>query len=178
MADLGLRNCLFFTRSNSAPPPPHSHPPSGREYRSRFASEETVSFCLRVMVGVIILYDYVHPVGAFAKSSKIDVSTRPRPLPTLTAGERRTVNPLRLSPPDERLHQGAEGAASQQRGRPPQRSQVKLLQPSSLFFSSPLVFISPALRRLRSVGGGQLPRTLRPPPTFGNEPCAADSERR
>lgn len=26
------------------------------------------------MVGVIILYDYVHPVGAFAKSSKIDVS--------------------------------------------------------------------------------------------------------
>lgn len=46
-----------------------------REYRSRFTSEETVSFCLRVMVGVIILYDYVHPVGAFAKSSKIDVST-------------------------------------------------------------------------------------------------------
>lgn len=34
-----------------------------------------MSFCLRVMVGVIILYDYVHPVGAFAKSSKIDVST-------------------------------------------------------------------------------------------------------
>ncbi|KAG7231179.1 hypothetical protein INR49_012010, partial [Caranx melampygus] len=44
-----------------------------REYRSRFTSEETVSFCLRVMVGVIILYDYVHPVGAFAKSSKIDM---------------------------------------------------------------------------------------------------------
>ncbi|KAK3515377.1 hypothetical protein QTP70_018730, partial [Hemibagrus guttatus] len=43
------------------------------EYRSRFSSEATVSFCLRVMVGVIILYDYVHPVGAFAKSSKIDM---------------------------------------------------------------------------------------------------------
>ncbi|KAG9348140.1 hypothetical protein JZ751_004170, partial [Albula glossodonta] len=43
------------------------------EYRSRFASEETASFCLNVMVGVIILYDYVHPVGAFAKSSKIDM---------------------------------------------------------------------------------------------------------
>uniref|UniRef100_A0A8C0YR71 Family with sequence similarity 49 member Bb n=2 Tax=Cyprinus carpio carpio TaxID=630221 RepID=A0A8C0YR71_CYPCA len=43
------------------------------EYRSRFSSEETVSFCLRVMVGVIILYDYVHPVGAFVKSSKIDM---------------------------------------------------------------------------------------------------------
>ncbi|KAJ8272691.1 hypothetical protein GJAV_G00092290 [Gymnothorax javanicus] len=43
------------------------------EYRSRFASEETASFCLRVMVGVIILYDYVHPAGAFVKSSKIDM---------------------------------------------------------------------------------------------------------
>lgn len=26
------------------------------------------------MVGVVILYDHVHPVGAFAKSSSIDVS--------------------------------------------------------------------------------------------------------
>lgn len=32
-------------------------------------------FCMRVMVGVIILYDHVHPVGAFAKTSKIDVGT-------------------------------------------------------------------------------------------------------
>jgi len=31
-------------------------------------------FCLRVMVGVIILYDHVHPIGAFAKTSPIDVS--------------------------------------------------------------------------------------------------------
>lgn len=31
---------------------------------------------MRVMVGVIILYDHVHPVGAFAKTSKIDVSGR------------------------------------------------------------------------------------------------------
>lgn len=30
---------------------------------------------MRVMVGVIILYDHVHPVGAFAKTSKIDVSS-------------------------------------------------------------------------------------------------------
>ncbi|KAK1786823.1 hypothetical protein P4O66_017003 [Electrophorus voltai] len=43
------------------------------EYRSRFASDDTVLFCLRVMVGVIILYDYVHPAGAFIKSSKIDM---------------------------------------------------------------------------------------------------------
>ena len=31
-------------------------------------------FCLRVMVGVIILYDHVHPIGAFNKASTIDVS--------------------------------------------------------------------------------------------------------
>uniref|UniRef100_A0AAQ5ZWC6 CYRIA/CYRIB Rac1 binding domain-containing protein n=1 Tax=Amphiprion ocellaris TaxID=80972 RepID=A0AAQ5ZWC6_AMPOC len=43
------------------------------EYRSRFASEETVLFCLRVMVGVIILYDHVHPAGAFVKTSNIDM---------------------------------------------------------------------------------------------------------
>lgn len=49
------------------------HALSLREYRTRFASEDTVLFCLRVMVGVIILYDYVHPAGAFVKSSKIDV---------------------------------------------------------------------------------------------------------
>jgi len=46
-----------------------------RKYRSKFANEETVMFCLRVMVGVIILYDHVHPVGAFAKTSPIDVRT-------------------------------------------------------------------------------------------------------
>ncbi|XP_061586933.1 CYFIP-related Rac1 interactor B-like [Cololabis saira] len=43
------------------------------EYRSRFTSDETVLFCLRVMVGVIILYDHVHPAGAFVKTSNIDM---------------------------------------------------------------------------------------------------------
>uniref|UniRef100_V9KY08 Protein FAM49A-like protein n=1 Tax=Callorhinchus milii TaxID=7868 RepID=V9KY08_CALMI len=43
------------------------------EYRSRFASTEALLFCMRVMVGVIILYDHVHPIGAFAKTSKIDI---------------------------------------------------------------------------------------------------------
>ncbi|KAG8011117.1 Protein FAM49A, partial [Nibea albiflora] len=47
--------------------------PSFREYSSRFSSEDTLLFCMRVMVGVIILYDHVHPNGAFNKSSKIDV---------------------------------------------------------------------------------------------------------
>ncbi|EDO39426.1 predicted protein [Nematostella vectensis] len=43
---------------------------------SRFQNEEeTILFCLRVMVGVIILYDHVHPVGAFAKTSNIDIKS-------------------------------------------------------------------------------------------------------
>ncbi|CAB4068097.1 Protein FAM49B [Lepeophtheirus salmonis] len=35
--------------------------------------EETECFILRVMTAVIILYDHVHPVGAFAKSSDVNV---------------------------------------------------------------------------------------------------------
>lgn len=44
------------------------------DLRARINSEDTQMFCLRVMTGVIILYDHVHPVGAFAKNSQIDVS--------------------------------------------------------------------------------------------------------
>ncbi|KAB0380520.1 hypothetical protein FD755_008304, partial [Muntiacus reevesi] len=51
------------------------------EYRSRFTSEETLMFCMRVMVGVIILYDHVHPVGAFCKTSKIDLLAAPSAYP-------------------------------------------------------------------------------------------------
>lgn len=43
------------------------------EYRSRFINEEIVLFCLRVMVGVIIFYDYVYLVGVFVKIFKIDM---------------------------------------------------------------------------------------------------------
>ena len=46
-----------------------------RVHMQRFQmGEDTVHFCLRVMVGVIILYDHVHPAGAFCKGSRIDVS--------------------------------------------------------------------------------------------------------
>nr|XP_023829531.1 protein FAM49A [Salvelinus alpinus] len=48
-------------------------PSLSRDYTSRFNSEDTLLFCMRVMVGVIILYDHVHPNGAFNKSSKIDM---------------------------------------------------------------------------------------------------------
>ncbi|CAG0896780.1 unnamed protein product [Darwinula stevensoni] len=41
---------------------------------ARFQRGETQLFVLRVMVGLIILYDHVHPVGAFAKASCVDVS--------------------------------------------------------------------------------------------------------
>nr|CAH0111423.1 unnamed protein product [Daphnia galeata] len=40
---------------------------------ARFMREETYLFVLRVMVGLVILYDHVHPVGAFQKSSNVDV---------------------------------------------------------------------------------------------------------
>lgn len=40
----------------------------------RYRREETQSFILRVMVGLVILYDHVHPVGAFVKASDVDVS--------------------------------------------------------------------------------------------------------
>ncbi|XP_077991184.1 CYFIP-related Rac1 interactor B-like [Glandiceps talaboti] len=42
-------------------------------HRSRFENDDTILFCLRVMVGVIILYDHVHPLGAFDKKSSIDI---------------------------------------------------------------------------------------------------------
>ncbi|XP_059155205.1 CYFIP-related Rac1 interactor B-like [Physella acuta] len=44
------------------------------EYKSRM-KEETRLFCLRVMVGVIILYDHVHPLGAFTKTSSIEMKS-------------------------------------------------------------------------------------------------------
>ena len=36
---------------------------------------DSISFCVGVMVGLIILYDHVHKEGAFVKGSKIDVGT-------------------------------------------------------------------------------------------------------
>ena len=44
-----------------------------REFQMKI-KDETKMFCLRVMVGVIILYDHVKPTGAFMKNSGIDVS--------------------------------------------------------------------------------------------------------
>lgn len=93
-------------------------------------------FCMRVMVGVIILYDHVHPVGAFAKTSKIDVSILGFDFCSPEVNKRACLGgPLtwglvisvligRLMPADEGLHQGAEGAAVQQRGGSPQRTEV------------------------------------------------------
>uniref|UniRef100_T1HVW7 DUF1394 domain-containing protein n=1 Tax=Rhodnius prolixus TaxID=13249 RepID=T1HVW7_RHOPR len=40
---------------------------------SQFEHEETELLVLRVMVGLVILYDHVHPQGAFTKSSNLDV---------------------------------------------------------------------------------------------------------
>lgn len=43
--------------------------------QNKFAKPETMFFCLRVMVACIILFDHVHPKGAFAKDSDINVKT-------------------------------------------------------------------------------------------------------
>ncbi|XP_045495468.1 CYFIP-related Rac1 interactor A [Colias croceus] len=40
---------------------------------AQFSREETSLLVLRVMVGLIILYDWVHPSGAFCRSSSVDV---------------------------------------------------------------------------------------------------------
>lgn len=40
------------------------------EMRARLMFEETEPFILRVMVAAVILYDHVHPTGAFAKGLK------------------------------------------------------------------------------------------------------------
>ena len=45
-----------------------------RNIISQFQREETQLFVLRVMVGLVILYDHVHPNGAFVKAANVDVS--------------------------------------------------------------------------------------------------------
>lgn len=81
------------------------------------------------------------------------------PLTDAESGECRTDHQSPFAPADERLHQGAEGAASQQRGRPPQRSQVRL----RLCSFSPL---SPPC--------AQAMATWRPRPASPGPPAAAD----
>jgi len=43
------------------------------ELRGRIQQQETEKFIIRVMVALIILYDHIHPTGAFAKGSNVDV---------------------------------------------------------------------------------------------------------
>lgn len=43
------------------------------ELRQRIQSVQTELFILRIMVGLIVLFDHVHASGAFAKGSQIDV---------------------------------------------------------------------------------------------------------
>lgn len=47
-----------------------------RNLLAQFQREETQLFVLRVMVGLVILYDHVHPQGAFVKGSNVDVSMK------------------------------------------------------------------------------------------------------
>jgi len=43
------------------------------ELNKKFENDDTKLFILSVMVGVVILYDHVHPVGSFTKTSAIDM---------------------------------------------------------------------------------------------------------
>ena len=43
------------------------------EFSAKYTNPQTPIFCLRVMVGMIILYDHIHPQGAFVKGGPIQV---------------------------------------------------------------------------------------------------------
>lgn len=45
------------------------------EYAAKYTKAETPLFLLRVMVGVIILYDHIHPQGAFVKGGPIRIKS-------------------------------------------------------------------------------------------------------
>ncbi len=61
----------------------------------KFASDSTNLFCLRAMTGAIILYDHLHPVGAFHKKSPIAMRNCIQVLKSFTA----TAGPSSKSPP-------------------------------------------------------------------------------
>ncbi|KAI1284897.1 hypothetical protein HDE_12399 [Halotydeus destructor] len=68
------------------------------EFRSRFKKNDTVLFIHRVMVGLIILYDHVHPVGAFVKSCQIDIKGSVRMLKEQECSENTNLlNALRFT---------------------------------------------------------------------------------
>lgn len=94
------------------------------------------------------------------------------PLTDTESGECWTDHQSPFVPADERLHQGAEGAASQQRGRPPQRSQVRLR----------LCFFSPLPPPCAQAMATWRPRPASPGPPAAadiwSESCAADGGRR
>ncbi|PIK55821.1 hypothetical protein BSL78_07309 [Apostichopus japonicus] len=67
-----------------------------KEYHTRFQQGDTVLFVLRVMVGLIILYDHVHPVGAFDRRAAIDVKSCIKVLRDQTPNVEGLLNALRL----------------------------------------------------------------------------------
>lgn len=68
-----------------------------RECHTRFQQGDTVLFVLRVMVGLIILYDHVHPVGAFDKRAAIDVKRCIKVLREQTPNVEGLLNALRYN---------------------------------------------------------------------------------
>jgi len=64
---------------------------------ARFKSKDTIMFCLRVMVGVIILFDHIHPTGAFNKKATIDIRGSIRLLKDPSRSTEGLVNALKFT---------------------------------------------------------------------------------
>lgn len=54
--------------------------------KKKFSSDETNMFCLRCMTGSIILFDHLHPQGAFSRKSPIFIKNCVTTLKTFTGG--------------------------------------------------------------------------------------------
>ena len=69
LGSLSLSVCVLRYRASHPTPSPFQP-----DIYQRFEKPETTTFCQRVMVGTIILYDHVHLVGAFSKKNpSIDI---------------------------------------------------------------------------------------------------------
>lgn len=64
----------------------------------KVTKDETIYFSLRVMVACIILYDHVHPKGAFVKESELSMKNHIKLIQTHGAGHTETLlNALRFT---------------------------------------------------------------------------------
>eukprot|EP00123_Amoebidium_parasiticum_P000766 comp11667_c0_seq1/m.6188 comp11667_c0_seq1/g.6188 ORF comp11667_c0_seq1/g.6188 comp11667_c0_seq1/m.6188 type:complete len:318 (-) comp11667_c0_seq1:362-1315(-) len=68
-----------------------------QDAQSRFKNKDTITLCMRVMTGCIILYDHVQPTGAFSKKSTIDIRNAIRVLREHMPHTENLINALKFS---------------------------------------------------------------------------------